>query len=125
MFNAKTLEKLIEIYRGDQEELDFIFECLDSFERYHRAVFDDQFVRIVYSGADERSDYAERRVEADMKRTRCHNAVIMNVGILNRMAAEKGLDPVYDGVVSEDRPFRREVADAVFGYLDSVFAHRN
>ncbi|MBQ9544026.1 MAG: DUF3232 domain-containing protein [Clostridia bacterium] len=125
MFNASSLERLIELNREDRDELDLIYECIGSFGEYFRAVITDQAVGIVYGGAADRSDYGARRVGADRIRTACHDRVIMNVGILNKMASEKGIDPVYDGVVSGDRPFRREIADAVFGYLKTVVDRRN
>ena len=34
-----------------------------------------------------------------------------NVNVLNRLAEKNTLPPFYDGKVSQDRPYRREVAD--------------
>ena len=125
MLNREVLEKLIAHYKDDLETLDFIRMCLDSFEEYHRAVFDDQMFRIVYGvGTLDADEYKERRSAVDRTRTTHHNSVIMNVGVLNRMAAEIGLDPLYDGVVSEERPYRREVANAVFAYVETVINER-
>ena len=57
----------------------------------------------------------------DKTRTRCHNAVIAQVNCLNRLAEEAGIPPLYDGVVSEERPYRRQVADAVLDFVrDSI-----
>ena len=61
----------------------------------------------------------------DRTRTLYHNSVISNVSILNRMADKAGLDPVYDGVVSKERPYRREVANAVFEYIESIINSRS
>ena len=125
MLNREVLDKLIAYYKDDLETLDFIRMCLDSFEEYHRAVFDDQMFRIVYGvGTLDADEYKERRSAVDRTRTTHHNSVIMNVGVLNRMAAEIGLDPLYDGVVSEERPYRREVANAVFAYVETVINER-
>lgn len=41
------------------------------------------------------------------------------------MADKAGLDPVYDGVVSKERPYRREVANAVFEYIESIINSRS
>ena len=41
------------------------------------------------------------------------------------IVAEKNeLVPVYDGVVSEERPYRREVANAVFEYVEYLIKKR-
>jgi hypothetical protein len=60
----------------------------------------------------------------DRKRTSCHNAVLANVSMLNRMAAMAGLPPVYEGVISEDQPYRRQVADAVLEYVHKIIQDR-
>ena len=126
MINERSVAKLIELHKSDRKTLDFIRSCLDSFEQYHRSVFEDQLVQIVYGGgALDGDEYRERRTSADRTRTVNHNSVIMNVGILNRMAEKAGIEPVYDGTVSEERPYRRQVADAVFAYIESVIKNRS
>ncbi len=60
----------------------------------------------------------------DKARTRAHNAVLANVKLLNRLAENAGLAPVYEGTVSQERPYRREVADAVMAYIASVIEDR-
>lgn len=57
-------------------------------------------------------------------RTTCHNAVIANVSILNRLADQAGLPPVYDGTVSEKRPYRTELADAILALVADVITNR-
>ena len=52
------------------------------------------------------------------------NAVIAQVNLLNRMAEEASLPPFYDGVVSEERPYRRELADAVLAFINDVIIQR-
>lgn len=36
----------------------------------------------------------------------------------------KNLEPIYAGTVSKERPYRREVANAVLDYLQSVIENR-
>lgn len=67
-----------------------------------------------------RSEYSSR----DRTRSINHNAVIAQVGFLNRLAEEAGLPPFYDGVVSEERPYRRELANAVLGFVEEVIQYR-
>ena len=126
MLNKETIGKLIEMNHNDRDSLDFIRSCVQSFEDYHKAVFDDQMFQIVYGGgALDGDEYREGRSSVDKTRTIHHNSVISNVNILNRMANKAGLEPVYEGVVSEERPYRREVADAVFEYIESIINNRS
>ena len=60
----------------------------------------------------------------DRMRTTCHNAVIANVSIMNRLAEQTGLPPVYDGIVSEERPYRTELADAILAFVANVITYR-
>ena len=62
--------------------------------------------------------------ELDKHRTMQHDSLLTGVNILNRMAAMKGLDPIYSGTISKERPYRREVANAVLDYLQSVITNR-
>ncbi len=125
MLNKNTITKLIELNKDDRKTLEFIKSCIDSFEQYHRAVFDDQMFQIFYAGgAIEGDEYREGRMEVDKKRTIYHNSVITNVSILNNLAEKAGLDPIYDGIVSEEKPYRRQVANAVFEYIESIINNR-
>ena len=126
MINAESIKKLIESNKNDREALEFIKMCLDSFEQYHKAVFDEQTFRIIFSGGPlDGDEYREHRSSVDRTRTINHNSVISNVEILNRMADKAGIEPVYDGIVSEERPYRREVANAVFGFIESIINNRS
>ena len=124
MLNRGSIEKLLLLYREDPVTLKFLGEIFDSFEEYHRAVFKEQLGRLLYAAEDAEA-YRDRIVSLDRARTVHHNSVIANVGILNRLAEKNGLPPVYDGVVSEERPYRREVANAVFAYLEEIINNRS
>ena len=60
----------------------------------------------------------------DKTRTINHNALLTRVNILNRIAAEVNLPPFYDGIISEERPYRREVANAVLDYVQKIIVER-
>ncbi len=60
----------------------------------------------------------------DKSRTTNHNSVLGNVNLLNRLANMNNLPPVYDGIVSHDRPYRREVANAVLEYVEKIVKSR-
>ena len=125
MLNVNTIAKLIELKQKDPDDLEFIDSCLDSFELYHRAVLDEQkFIKIYGGGALEESEFSERRKVVDDARTMYHNDILISVNALNRMAEQAGLEPVYAGKVSKERPYRREVANAVFAYLEYIINNR-
>lgn len=44
--------------------------------------------------------------------------------VLNRLAASNGLELVYDGVLSREQPYRRQIADAVMRYLNEIVIDR-
>ncbi|MBQ7547252.1 MAG: DUF3232 domain-containing protein [Clostridia bacterium] len=125
MLNADTIKKLIEMKQNEPDDLEFIDSCFDSFELYHRAVIDEQkFVALYGGGALDQNEFFKRRKEVDDARTMCHNDILISVNALNRMAEQAGLEPVYAGKVSKERPYRREVANAVFAYLEYIINNR-
>lgn len=125
MFDYECLSKLVRHYRNDNEALEFIKSALDSFEEYHAAVMKDQLFPFVYGGVIVGSEYREKRAALDKARSIHHNSVIANVNLLNRMAQAAGLPAIYNGVVSEERPYRRQIADAVFEFIAFVIEHRS
>lgn len=126
MLNKETINRLIELNKKDIEMLDFIKSCLDTFEQYHKAVIEDQTFLLIYSGSSIDSDeYRERRTVVDRIRTLCHNGLLSSVNKLNILAKNEGLAPVYDGIVSEDRQYRRKVADSVFEYIEYIINNRS
>ena len=122
--NLEALDALIAHYQDDPDTLDMITTLLDDFEKYHSAVYDEQMLLIVHGGRMDSETYREQMQALDRSRTVAHNAVISGVKILNRMAKQAELPPVYDGIVSEARPYRREVANAVFAYIEDVIRSR-
>ena len=124
MFDRNSLKELVYLSFDDKELLDMIYDALISFERYHSAIYDMETKKKLYCGAMDSLDYRKMENELDKLRTACHNAVIANVAMLNRMAEQKGIPPIYDGVVSEDRPYRRELADAILGYVSGIINER-
>lgn len=81
--------------------------------------------KVILSASEADAEVYRSEVAAlDRNRTVKHNTVLTFVNILNRMAAAEGLAPVYDGKVSEDKPFRRQVADAVLAYAQTVIENR-
>ena len=123
--NADTLRGLLVAFRDDRETLEAIEDALTVFESYHRSIYELEIKRAMYScGSLEPEAYREWIPRLDRTRSANHNALISQVSLLNRIAAEAGLPPFYDGVVSEDRPYRREVADAVLAWVQGIIEAR-
>ena len=123
--NTDTLNGMIKFFHDDSETLDMIVTSLETFESYHQAIYALEITRRLFScGAIESDKYREQTQTRDRTRTVNHNALIAQVNFLNRLAAEAKLPPFYDGVVSEERPYRREVANAVLEFVRQVIVDR-
>ena len=125
MIKQEAIEQLIVFSYNDNFSLEMIRYCLKSFEEYHKAVYEHEIARrLMASTFGDASEYRSRIESLDRARTACHNSMISNVRILNRMAENNGLPLIYDGVVSEEQPYRRELADAVFEYIEWLLKTR-
>lgn len=123
--NTETLKQLIAIHRDDPEMTEIITEALESFEKYHQAIYSLEIRRALYAqGAISSETYREVVPELDGIRTRRHNVLLSEVNMLNRLAEQAGLPPFYPGEVSEERPIRTWVADAVLDYVRQVIDDR-
>ena len=123
--NAETLNGMLRFFRDDSETIAMIVRSLESFESYHQAIYAAETTRRLFAcGAMDADAYREQYQARDRTRTREHNGMISYVSFLNRLAAEAGLPPFYDGVVSEDRPYRRQVANAVLAFVGAVIDDR-
>ncbi len=126
MLNEKTLRSLIETSGNDADILSLIEDCLASFEAYHNAVYKLETYKMLHNGNIKNGEiYRDTVTELDRARTVCHNAVIANVSILNRLADMQNLPHVYEGIVSEERPHRRILAESVFEYVERVIKNRD
>lgn len=124
--NNTVLEQMISYYQNDSDMIELICNAFDTFERYHASIIRLEVQRKLYRcGAMDSETYREKIPELDQARSNIHNAVLAEVKLLNRLAASAGLPPLYDGTVSEERPYRREVANAVMACLASLIEHRS
>lgn len=124
MLCEETIAKLISIYKDDDKILKTIEQSITSFEEYHSAIFKMELWMKVFSNTVSGSEYQENVSLMDKSRTTNHNSVLGNVNLLNRLANMNNLPPVYDGKVSHDRPYRREVANAVLEYVEKIVKNR-
>lgn len=123
--NYETITRLISIFQEDKEMLDILYSSLKSFEEYHSVIFDMESWMKVYSYKSvDKEEYQSKVADMDRRRTMCHNSVLSSVNILNRLADKENLPLVYDGIVSEERPYRREVANAVLEYVENIVKSR-
>ena len=124
MFCAETITKLAEIYRDDEKVLSTMKRCIESFEEYHQAIFKMELWMKLFSKSVSADEYKENVSHMDKARTMLYNSVLGNVNLLNRLAEKNCLPLVYDGIVSHERPYRREVANAVLEYVESIIKER-
>lgn len=123
--NGKVIDDMISRYGNDREMIDAVRGALEVFERYHGAIYALEIRRKMYAlGALSAEEYRDQAPALDRARTSAHNAVLSKVNILNRLAKQAGLEAFYDGTVSEERPYRRQVADAVLEYVESLIENR-
>ncbi len=124
MICKETIEKLIEIYREEDNVLKIIEQSVTSFEEYHSVIFKMELWMKVYARSISSDEYRENVTKLDKSRTMLHNSVLGNVNLLNRLAEKNQLSPVYDGKVSHEQPYRREVANAVLEYVENIIKNR-
>lgn len=123
--NVDTLKGLLSHYHDDQDMIDAVTDALESFEQYHAAIYALEIKKKLYAaGAMDADTYREEIPALDKTRTVHHNALLTQVNILNRLAKLAGLPPFYDGVVSEERPYRREAANALLAFVEQVILNR-
>ena len=123
--NRDSLNALIRISVSDEDAYDLICGALKSFQEYHAAIYEMETAKTLLSAKGEDPEKYRQSIQSlDSARTVCHNAILANVNILNRMAENAKLPLVYEGVVSEVHPYRREVADAVLAYVQGIIEGR-
>ena len=125
MINEETILSLLKIYKDDEKILNTIQRCLISFEEYHSQIYKLEICMKIFSNGNvDKDNYKIKIEELDKSRTTYHNALLGNVNVLNRLAEKNALPPFYDGKVSQDRPYRREVANGVLQYVEKIVKNR-
>ncbi len=123
--NHETISRIIECCKNDDDILEMLEQALESFQAYHAAIYKLEVQMKLFShGGKDRDEYRSSIEELDKTRTINHNAVIANVTILNRIASRYDLPPFYNGVISEEKPYRRDIADAVLEYVETIIRNR-
>ena len=123
--NNDTLNRMIKFFQDDAETIEMIVKSLETFEQYHQAIYTLEITRRLYScKAIDSDEFRDQTTLKDRTRNVTHNALLGQVNFLNRLAEEAGVPPFYDGIVSEERPYRREVANAVLEFVRQVIIDR-
>ena len=123
--NTETVKSLLTLHANDREIVQLIVDCLESFESYHKAIYTLEIQRDLFSrGAMDSETYRDLIPHLDQIRSGNHNTVISNVRMLNRLAEQAGLKPFYDDIVSEERPYRTELADAILDLVREIIDSR-
>ncbi len=123
--NSNTLKALISNHADDGELTGLILDALESFESYHQAIYSLELHRERHlRRAMDQETYREEIPRLDRIRSARHNVVISNVRLLNRLAGQDSLEPFYDGVVSEEHPYRTDLADSVLLFVREIIENR-
>lgn len=124
MLCNSTIIKLIEIYRDNTKVIKSIERCIMSFEEYHSSIYKMETWMKIYGNNSSKEEHKDTIANLDKSRTLQHNALLGNVNLLNRLAEKNKLPLVYDGIISHERPYRREVANSVLEYIDFTINSR-
>lgn len=125
MLNKATLIKLIQFTKSDEELSVFIDDCLLAFSEYAQSIYDMETKLLLKGPRDmERDVWQHFYTQLDETRRSKHNRVIGSIRMLNRLAEKVELPPFYEGIVSEEKPYRRMIADEVLEYVSSVIKER-
>lgn len=125
MLNIATLTKLIQLTKSDEELSVFIDDCLLAFSEYAQSIYAMETKLLLKGPRDmERDVWQHFYTQLDETRRSKHNRVIGSIRMLNRLAEKVELPPFYEGIVSEEKPYRRMIADEVLEYVSSVIKER-
>ena len=86
--NRASLEEMIRMSKDDQDLMEAIQDALLSFEEYHTAIYSMETKRKLLTGTIDAQQFQSEITNMDRIRTSRHNAVLANVNMLNRIAAQ-------------------------------------
>ena len=103
------------------EDYSLIEECVDAFTSYVKDVdVGEQQIRTAYATL-EGIELRERVTAIDRRRTARHKDAIMNTNLLNRLAAEYGIQEIYTGKCGTgDELYNLEVREAVAEFCKEI-----
>lgn len=98
----KELSELIFCHSNDKDVLDLISSVVRSSQKYLAAVVELEVALMTGKSSQSPDEYRATIGELDKKRSVSHNALISDVGILNRLCVKAGKPPMFGGSL-EDR----------------------
>lgn len=124
-FYIKNLKTLCNTYKEDADIMELIQDSLISFLDYQNAIYKMEIYTQIYNSQNlETKNYQNMLLEFDKARSLAHNNLISKINILNRLCKESKIAPVYDGIVSENRPYRIKIADAILEFVNTTVKER-
>ena len=124
--SVENLTRLFSEAIADIDTVKMISDCMKSFANYHEAIYElEIWLKLHNPKNTSTEEYQHKQSELAHSRTVCHNAALASINILNRMASSFGIGEIYCGTVSEERPYRTEVADAILDYIGDVMLKRH
>ncbi len=123
--NTETIRTLTGFLSRKPDTFAAFMDALESFEAYHTAVHALEIRRYLYAhGCMDFSSFRELYDDLQQKQWDTFHEAVKSLLFLNRLAEENGLEPVYNGTISQERVHRIEIADAVLDYLNTLVSNR-
>ena len=103
-----------------KDDLDILNDAISSFHAYVDTVIRGETKLLIHGNSLQGQEYRDAVTQYDQDRHGCHETVIINARILNRLALKHGLQPVYKG----DDTQRHQVADFCLELDSYLFRNR-
>jgi len=121
MLNWENYLALLNLTKNDADLCEIFLDTVKSCAGYVSAVCESEaqikIARLTLDGADLR----DRVTDWDQRRHNAHEAAILNTKILNRIAGQKGVGPIFTGDINK----RLEVADFCLELTTRIFEERS
>ncbi len=104
----------------NSDDAEILEDAISSFRTYVDAVVQGETQLLMHEYGADGTQYREMVSQYDQNRHGCHEAAIINVKLLNRLAAMYGLEPVFTG----DDTQRHQVADFCLEAVQYFFRNR-
>lgn len=104
--NEMAMRALLDACKEQADLADLASDILKDFEIYHKAIIDlEIYVALHNYDNTDRDQYREKHEQLDATRSHYHETVFEGMRVLNRLADSMGIQHVYDGEISSERPY--------------------
>ena len=123
--NAYVMKTLVQrvttgVEAQSSDDAEILEDAISSFHAYVDAVFQGETQLLLHEYGTDGLQYREMVSQYDQNRHGCHETAIINVKLLNRLAATYGLEPVFTG----DDTQRHQIADFCLETVQYFFRNR-